>query len=93
MRKFEIPAKDWNAMLNKMEDTSLPHWQKYYADLKAFEERMYAKEPKKETFGFSNGMWPDEACERAFDKAYSAWDMALSCDAPNKPGYYRANND
>lgn len=21
------------------------------------------------------------------------WEMAFSCDAPNKPGYYRANND
>jgi hypothetical protein len=23
----------------------------------------------------------------------SAWQMAFSCDAPNKPGYFRANND
>jgi len=23
----------------------------------------------------------------------SQWQMAFSCDAPNKPGYFRANND
>lgn len=26
-------------------------------------------------------------------KEYSQWEMMRSCDAPNRPGYYRANND
>jgi len=66
---------------------------KYEADLKAFKERMYLKEPKKESYGYENKMFPDEQSERAFQSAYSQWHMALHCDAPNKPGYYRANND
>jgi hypothetical protein len=79
----ERPAKEWNAMKGIMEDTSLPEWQKYYADLEAFKERMQAKKPKRENF----------ESESEFYKAQSEWDMALHCDAPNKPGYYRANND
>jgi len=80
---MEIPAKDWNAMKGKMEDTSLPEWQAYYADLKAHRERMQATKPKREDF----------ESEADFYKAQSRWDMAYHCDAPNKPGYYRANND
>ncbi len=33
-----------------------------------------------------------EALER-YKKDLSEWQMKRSCDAPNKPGYYRANND
>lgn len=28
-----------------------------------------------------------------YEAAYRAWEMTRSCDAPNKPGYDRANND
>lgn len=28
-----------------------------------------------------------------YQKALAEWKMMCSCDAPNKPGYYRANND
>jgi hypothetical protein len=90
--QIDIPAKEWNSMKGKMEDTSLPEWQQYYKDLKEFQESMYTKEPKREQFGWNNG-WHSEEQERDYHKAYSEWDMALSCDAPNKPGYYRANND
>ncbi len=31
--------------------------------------------------------------EQAFNLDMSEWDMKVSMDAPNKPGYYRANND
>lgn len=65
----------------------------YYAELEAFEKRMHEKKPRKENYGFMNGMFPDEASERAYNNAYAEWDMAFSCDAPNMPGYYRANND
>jgi hypothetical protein len=80
---MEIPAKEWNEMKGKMEDTSLPEWQQYYADLKAFKESMAAKKPKRDDF----------ESEADFYKAQARWDMAYHCDAPNKPGYYRANND
>ena len=29
----------------------------------------------------------------AYQKKLSEWEMMRSCDATNKPGYYRANND
>lgn len=89
---MNIPAKEWNAEKGKMEDTSLPHWQEYFAKREAFENDMYAKEPKKEQFGYENG-WHRLEDERAFDKAYSEWHRALYMDRPNKPGYYRAAND
>jgi len=28
-----------------------------------------------------------------YRKELAEWEMKRSCDAPNKPGYYRANND
>jgi hypothetical protein len=65
----------------------------YFAELKAYEQMMYAKEPKKETFGFDGKMWPDFESEKAFSNAYSEWHMSFHCNAPNEPGYYRANND
>jgi hypothetical protein len=66
---------------------------KYEADLKEFEAMMKSKEPKKEDYGFSNKMFPDAESEHSYNSAYSEWHMKLFCDAPNKPGYYRANND
>jgi hypothetical protein len=39
------------------------------------------------------GGWVIEGGEEAYKKALSEWDMKRSCDAPNPPGYYRANND
>lgn len=84
---------DWNAELGKMEDTSLPHWQEYYRKLNAFNERMEAKKPMRP----DREWFPDDASfERALDGyqiRLGEWEMSLSCDRPNKPGYYRAAND
>jgi len=66
--------------------------EEYYKELSAHENNMRDIEPKKEQFGFNNG-WPDQESERVFDAAYSEWHKKLFMDAPNKPGYYRANND
>lgn len=63
--------------------TTKEQWTKYYADLKKHEDYMEAKRPKEADFA-------DIALYR---KAIDAWHMELFCDAPNKPGYYRANND
>lgn len=89
----EIPAKEWNEMKGVMEDTSLPEWQEYYKALKDFEERMAAKKPMRP----DREWFPDDASfERALDGyqiRFGEWEMARFCDAPNKPGYFRANND
>lgn len=75
-------------------------WAKYETDLKAHHERMQAKKPKPETFGYQSSASPEEESgwlieggEEAYSSAMSAWDMELHCDAPNKPGYEFANND
>jgi hypothetical protein len=78
-----IPAKEWNAMTEKMEDTSLPHWQEYYKALQQFFDRMEEKKPNRKQF----------ADDSEFSNAFAEWSMSLSCDRPNPPGYYRANND
>jgi hypothetical protein len=80
---MKIPAKEWNAMTEKMEDTSLPHWQEYYKALQEFNEQMLERKPKREHFDV----------ESEYQRALDWWSTCLSCDAPNKPGYYRANND
>lgn len=58
---------------------------KYEADKKAFDEHMDRIKPKLENYA---NEFPDQ-----FEKDMREWHMAKSCDAPNKPGYYRANND
>jgi len=60
-----------------------PEWQKYYNDLSDFDKYMAEKKPQRESF----------TTEQDYNKAMSEWTMADSCDAPNKPGYFRANND
>lgn len=75
------------------EKTTPEQWERYYADLKSHEQHMDAKKPKE-----PNPLdYPDEGLFMRAMAAYrtekSQWDMAYSCDAPNKPGYYRANND
>lgn len=67
-----------------MEATTLtPEMEEYYADLKKHKDYMTDIKPKREKFSDDN----------AFNKAMSEWSMANFCDAPNKPGYCRANND
>lgn len=65
-----------------MENTS-PEWQKYYADLKAHQDHCEKTKPKRK----------DYRSDDEFTRAQHEWDMKFFCDAPNKPGYYRANND
>ena len=58
----------------------MDQWEK---DVKDFENRMEERKPDPEDFDN----------KEMYDKALAEWEMALSCDRPNKPGYYRANND
>jgi hypothetical protein len=75
------------------EGTTKEQWDKYYTDLAAHEDYCEKIKPKKSDYGYINNMPPDEDVERAYESALSEWHMRLHCDAPNKPGYYRANND
>jgi hypothetical protein len=54
-------------------------WDEYERRLKAFNEHMESIRPKED--------------DPEYSKKLAEWHMACSCDAPNKPGYYRANND
>lgn len=63
------------------EGTTKEQWDKYEADLKKHEE--YCKNTKPDDFMDSS----------EYRKAMAEWEMMCSCDAPNKPGYFRANND
>lgn len=83
LMKTEIPAKAWNEMKGVMEDTSLPEWQKYYADLKAHNDTYAKAKPVRENF----------PSENEYLIALNNWSFDEAMSAPNKPGYYRANND
>ncbi len=73
-------------------ETTKEQWDRYNQEMIDHETRMREKEPKKFDYGFTHG-WPDRESEQKFDKAYSEWHQAYFMDMPNKPGYYRANND
>jgi len=73
--------------------TTLEQWQAYEKSQAEHESYYKSIEPKKSDYGYINNMPPDAEGERAYESAYSEWHMQLHCSAPNKPGYYRANND
>lgn len=73
--------------------TTQEQWDRYQEDLKNHEEICERKKPKKSDFGFIGNMPPDYEGLKAYENAYSNWHMMYCCDAPNEPGYYRANND
>lgn len=58
-------------------------WDRYYDEKEAFDKKMEAKRP--DPLLYSS---PEQYCE-----AMEEWRRACSMDAPNEPGYYRANND
>ena len=55
----------------------------YEKALKEFEDRMENEKPYPQDYDSTE----------EYRKEYDAWLMACSCDRPNRPGYYRANND
>jgi hypothetical protein len=57
--------------------TTEKQWDRYRNEALEFENRMRAIEPSKEE---QPALWEE-------------WFKSYSMDAPNKPGYYRANND
>lgn len=63
--------------------TESPEWQRYYADLAKHNSYYDGRKPKRENFA-SDAEWLT---------AFNEWSMDEAMSAPNKPGYYRANND
>lgn len=97
--EMTIPAKDWNSEKGKMEDTSLPEWQKYYAELERHEKfcddyRFFLDRICRHLEWLNQrgreGTWTTEDIQKVIA---SEIDKSRSMDAPNKPGYTRANND
>jgi len=86
----QIRDSEIDHLLNK--GTTIEQWERYYEESAAHEKRCKECKPQKEDMDFVH---PDNGSfmEEKFNKAYSEWQMMWSCDAPNKPGYYRANND
>lgn len=65
------------------EGTTKAQWDQWLLDISTFERRMDARKPKRINFELVGD----------YDRACLNWEIAKSCDAPNEPGYYRANND
>lgn len=81
----QIRDAEIDAVLTK--GTTVEQWERYYEDLKRHEDICKREKPHPEDFNDLNGG------EAAYTSAHNKWLMMWSCDAPNKPGYYRANND
>lgn len=62
--------------------TTQEQWDRYYADMKAWNEKVIDSQPHIRDF----------ETDEEFEKALNEW-QKLKMDEPNKPGYYRANND
>lgn len=82
--------------------TTKEQWDRYYEDLKRHEERVEREKPMEVPVYFTHyrptPKFPSHAetameAIRIYKIAMAEWEMMRSCDAPNKPGYYRANND
>lgn len=79
--------------------TTQEQWDAYYKAVEKHEARCERTVPLASKYGYeptgleSEGGWTIEGGEDAYHKAVSEWRMMRSCDAPNEPGYYRANND
>lgn len=63
--------------------TTREQWERYEEDLKRHEKRVHDTRPNT----------ADYSTFESYRAATQEWEMMRSCDAPNKPGYYRANND
>lgn len=86
--------------------TTAEQWERYEDEVKSHEARVKRLQPDPKKYGFESsrltpgtayvehsGGWTTEGGEREFRKAVAEWEMMRSMDAPNKPGYYIANND
>jgi hypothetical protein len=63
--------------------TTKEQWDQYQEEMNTHEQRMEKKKPNRADY---------EHAEEYYS-AHQHWIMESLMDAPNKPGYYRANND
>jgi len=61
-------------------------WKQYYFLMDRHVAYMESIKPKQSDYSAID-------CKPSFKQALGEWNMAYSCDAPNKPGYTIANND
>lgn len=71
--------------------TTEQQWFDYHERALKHEERIEREMPQKEDMEFNSS--ENGFDEQKYNAAHSEWQMMSSCDAPNQPGYYRANND
>lgn len=87
-----------------MKDQLTAEWKRYDKEVKDFEKQMKAKEfhfsiicqMLKRDINECATEWkrdPFEMAKNFEKKIQREIDMARSCDKPNAPGYYRANNE
>jgi len=84
------------------EGTTKEQWDQYEIALKKHEEYCEKTKPVEPQWSDYKNVSPinEHIYEQNFRqriddyrKAKSEWEMMRSCDGPNKPGYFRANND
>ena len=69
--------------------TTKEQWDAYEIEKAEHEAYCDRIEPKEKDFTDEFGCLD----ERAYNMAMREWDRVRLMDAPNEPGYYRANND
>ena len=67
--------------------TTKEQWERYYVERLAHERHCNLVKPQSPGIGAS----PEQ--EQDYRHRLNDWERMRSMDAPNKPGYYRANND
>lgn len=70
-------------MSKRKDGTTDEQWAQYEEALRMFDKSMQNNKPRAENFKDSE----------EFERQLNAWQRVYFMDAPNKPGYYRANND
>lgn len=73
------------------EGTTKEQWDQYEIDLKKHQEYCKSTKPLQSDYGKGSLNPIDEP--QSYESDLAEWEMMCSCDAPNRPGYYRANND
>lgn len=73
--------------------TTLEQWERYAKDMEAHEARVKREKPTQPEPTLYLSFEKYQEAMTDYRKKYNEWLMMSSMDEPNKPGYYRANND
>jgi hypothetical protein len=69
--------------------TTKEQWDRYNAEMAKHTAYMEANKPIRQKYADEFGEVDDDA----YNAALNRWRLEGLMDAPNEPGYYRANND